>query len=359
MSEPTPDLPTATEPAKSISLRLGYETDQQTGDVRIVKLPPDLPERMSEERLTELRGFACITYVAELFDHIDALTAENADLRRSLDVAETAFRVAEKIATASNNERDAARAECERLREELATTQRLYITAQDDIGYLDQRIANLKKELEHAVAQGYRTGHGTDSRCVGRNASHARGPGMDGPDADCVSGPGAGSEVRSGETPHQDHAADDLPASAGLPMIDDAVRRAAMNAAIWVTASPHEWEWTKSDQVAMARFCIAGLREGGVGLIAAERERQQSVEGWTPGHDDAHSRMEMVDAAVCYLRFGNIGMQGYPPHAWPWEASWWKPADPIRNLVKAGALIAAEIDRLQRAAARAALERTQ
>lgn len=46
-----------------------------------------------------------------------------------------------------------------------------------------------------------------------------------------------------------------------------------MNAAIWVTASPHEWEWTKSDQVAMARFCcwanltieqqaatIAGLR---------------------------------------------------------------------------------------------------
>lgn len=116
---------------------------------------PDLPKRMSEERLTELRGFACITYVAELFDHIDALTAENADLRRSLDVAETAFRVAEKIATASNNERDAARAECERLREELATTQRLYITAQDDIGYLDQRIANLKKELEHAVAQGY------------------------------------------------------------------------------------------------------------------------------------------------------------------------------------------------------------
>lgn len=106
-TDPTPDLPTAT----------------------------DLPKRMSEERLTELRGFACITYVAELFDHIDALTAENADLRRSLDVAETAFRVAEKIATASNNERDAARAECERLREELATTQRLYITAQDDIVY--------------------------------------------------------------------------------------------------------------------------------------------------------------------------------------------------------------------------------
>lgn len=35
--------------------------------------------------------------------------------------------------------------------------------------------------------------------------------------------------------------------------------------------------------------------------------------------------------------------------AWPWDENWWKPSlDPIRNLVKAGALLAAEIDRLQR-----------
>jgi hypothetical protein len=34
---------------------------------------------------------------------------------------------------------------------------------------------------------------------------------------------------------------------------------------------------------------------------------------------------------------------------WPWDEKWWKPStNPIRNLVKAGALIAAEIDRLQR-----------
>lgn len=39
---------------------------------------------------------------------------------------------------------------------------------------------------------------------------------------------------------------------------------------------------------------------------------------------------------------------------WPFEWSWWKPANPpslqgrIRELAKAGALIAAEIDRLQR-----------
>jgi hypothetical protein len=39
------------------------------------------------------------------------------------------------------------------------------------------------------------------------------------------------------------------------------------------------------------------------------------------------------------------------PIYWPWDQEWWKPSDdPIRNLAKAGALIAAEIDRLQRKA---------
>ena len=35
---------------------------------------------------------------------------------------------------------------------------------------------------------------------------------------------------------------------------------------------------------------------------------------------------------------------------WPWDDEWWKPTpdDRIRELVKAGALIAAEIDRLLR-----------
>ena len=40
---------------------------------------------------------------------------------------------------------------------------------------------------------------------------------------------------------------------------------------------------------------------------------------------------------------------GIPP-TWPWDESWFKPTpdDRIRELVKAGALILAEIDRLQR-----------
>jgi hypothetical protein len=37
------------------------------------------------------------------------------------------------------------------------------------------------------------------------------------------------------------------------------------------------------------------------------------------------------------------------PKDWPWDLSWLKPSpDPKHNLVKAGALIAAEIDRLNR-----------
>ena len=38
------------------------------------------------------------------------------------------------------------------------------------------------------------------------------------------------------------------------------------------------------------------------------------------------------------------------PYLWPWRPSWWKPTpdDRVRELVKTGALIAAEIDRLRR-----------
>jgi hypothetical protein len=89
----------------------------------------------------------------------------------------------------------------------------------------------------------------------------------------------------------------------------------------------------------------------GVELIAQERLRQISVEGWTPEHDDKHDDFELSAAGQCYvvaavqLDPANV----HPPFSWPWEKSWWKPSpDPIRNLVKAGALIAAEIDRIQR-----------
>jgi hypothetical protein len=95
----------------------------------------------------------------------------------------------------------------------------------------------------------------------------------------------------------------------------------------------------------------------GIGLIAVERERQVVIEGWTPEHDDAHLCAELTNAACAYAEAAAMQMYGdieepyvdCSPDCWPWRQEWWKPSnDPIRNLVKAGALIAAEIDRLQR-----------
>ena len=90
----------------------------------------------------------------------------------------------------------------------------------------------------------------------------------------------------------------------------------------------------------------------GTELIAEERQRQVSAEGWTPEHDDTHQKGELIDAGLSYLlaaiNTNNTVMQN-PPREWPWERGCWKPSpDPVRNLVKAGALLAAEIDRRQR-----------
>ena len=82
--------------------------------------------------------------------------------------------------------------------------------------------------------------------------------------------------------------------------------------------------------------------------VIAERERQQTVEGWTHEHDDKHTDGEMAQAAACYaLARRAVSCDGLP--MWPWNR-WWKPKDRRRDLVRAGALILAEIERLDRAA---------
>lgn len=96
--------------------------------------------------------------------------------------------------------------------------------------------------------------------------------------------------------------------------------------------------------------------------IAAERQRQIEAEGWTPEHDDEHRAGALATAAACYAApetvFFGVSRAGpayqtftsYEP-AWPWADMWWKPSDNRRrDLVKAGALIVAEIERLDRVA---------
>lgn len=89
----------------------------------------------------------------------------------------------------------------------------------------------------------------------------------------------------------------------------------------------------------------------GLQRIAAERTRQILAEGYTAEHDDKHDKGELAIAGACYALAG-AGRAPQPVvdwRIWPWGAEWWKPsADPIRNLEKAGALIAAEIERLVR-----------
>ncbi len=95
----------------------------------------------------------------------------------------------------------------------------------------------------------------------------------------------------------------------------------------------------------------------GARLIVQERNRQRDIEGWTDQHDDEHIGEELAWAAAAYAAPAPITCDGpgvsYDP--WPWSEKWDKrpPAgcpidDRIRALVKAGALCAAEVDRLIR-----------
>lgn len=89
--------------------------------------------------------------------------------------------------------------------------------------------------------------------------------------------------------------------------------------------------------------------------VLAERVRQVRVEGWTPEHDDAeHGAGELAMAAGCYaIACDGQGAQSWIGQFWPFARKWWKPTDPRRMLIKAAALIIADIERRDRAAARA------
>lgn len=113
----------------------------------------------------------------------------------------------------------------------------------------------------------------------------------------------------------------------------------------------------------MAKQPVTGTR-----LIATERRRQIKEEGWTAKHDTRHGNGELARAAAVYAVDGPLFINetrmvrineprgigdpdDYAPTTmhfplWPWDSEWYKPKDRIRDLVRAGALIAAEIDRL-------------
>lgn len=100
----------------------------------------------------------------------------------------------------------------------------------------------------------------------------------------------------------------------------------------------------------------------GIKLIKEERDRQIQKEGWTAEHDDKHINYELSLAAAVYAlgaavnnqdrsvmdTFGTTGTNYDIHKLWPFDRSFHKPESRLRDLIKAGALVAAEIDRLNR-----------
>ena len=94
--------------------------------------------------------------------------------------------------------------------------------------------------------------------------------------------------------------------------------------------------------------------------VLFERRRQVGTEGWSPDHDDQHKNGEMPLAAGLYaisagfaLKYLDGETKTCPvPDGWPWASEWWKPSNARQDLVKAGALILAEIERIDRFAFR-------
>lgn len=87
------------------------------------------------------------------------------------------------------------------------------------------------------------------------------------------------------------------------------------------------------------------LSKNSINDIIAERQRHVDKEGWSSQHDDGLPDGELEQAAACYS-IGTYVIGGQ--FVWPWSMAWWKPGNRRRMLVKAGALIVAAIDKIDR-----------
>ena len=95
----------------------------------------------------------------------------------------------------------------------------------------------------------------------------------------------------------------------------------------------------------------------GIERITKEMVRQLGSLGWSHLHDESHTKMQLAMAAKAYINYNWYVMIGNSHETavaaslnfWPWKKEEFKPSlNMIRNLEKAGAMLAAEIDRLER-----------
>lgn len=118
---------------------------------------------------------------------------------------------------------------------------------------------------------------------------------------------------------------------------------------------------TLTDQIKETRALLETQRPTwsvGVRDLLTERRRQAREEGYTPERDDTYTRGQLAEAASAYAFWaapqGNNPdahvdyLKPKPPKIWPWGPEQWKPANQRLMLIKAGALILAELERLDR-----------
>jgi hypothetical protein len=93
--------------------------------------------------------------------------------------------------------------------------------------------------------------------------------------------------------------------------------------------------------------------------VVAERRRQVDYEGWDAEHDDQYQNSgQMAQAAAAYALRASPAQYNHAHDLWPWSDEWWKPKDVRRDLVRAAALIIAEIERLDRHSLKASEQQT-
>jgi hypothetical protein len=100
-----------------------------------------------------------------------------------------------------------------------------------------------------------------------------------------------------------------------------------------------------------AAIALAEERQemGVVAEVAAERAKQKR-KGFTSEHDDFHDKGELVVSAGAYLS-AHSSIISY----WPWSKHEFRSEGKRKDLLKAAALIVAEIERMDRAAANKAI----
>lgn len=88
----------------------------------------------------------------------------------------------------------------------------------------------------------------------------------------------------------------------------------------------------------------------GIEQIGEERLKQINKHGYTLYNDAGWNNKHLLMAALAYLKTA-IGAEetlteSWPMEDWPWDIKYFKDEGYVENLKKAGALIAAELDRL-------------